>query len=117
MGGGEIARGTFASSGFPECIEYRSHFLDISANDRIIHTYELLLDGICRSQSLARVDLAQADRDTLLTYTEDYIFLVRTGDGSADIAEREGGMRLMLNGLQAVCEATRSRSRPAMSPE
>jgi uncharacterized protein YndB with AHSA1/START domain len=58
VGGREIARGTFAPSGVPERIEYRSQFLDIVLDQRIVFMYELLLDGRLRSVSLVTVELA-----------------------------------------------------------
>lgn len=103
-GGGERARGTFAPSGVPEQIEYRSWFHDIVANERIVYTYELLLDGVRRSVSLVTVELAPDGDGTRLTYTEQYVFTALTGDGRADMGEREGGTRLQLNGLAAVVE-------------
>jgi uncharacterized protein YndB with AHSA1/START domain len=105
VGGGEIACGTFApAGGVPEHIEYRSRFLDIAADERIVFTYELLLDGRRRSVSLVTVELAADGDGTLMTYTEQYVFVALTGDGRADVAEREGGTRLQLNGLIAVVE-------------
>ena len=105
VGGGEIARGTYAPAGVPEHIEYRSRFFDIAADERIVYTYELLLDGRRRSVSLVTVELAADAGGTLLTYTEQYVFVALTGDGHADIGEREGGTRLQLNGLIAVVES------------
>ena len=108
VGGGEIARGTFAPVSFPEPehIEYRSRFLDIVADERIVYTYELLLDGRRRSVSLVTVELTPDAGGTLMTYTEQYVFVAFTGNGSADVSERVGGTRLQLNGLIAVVEGS-----------
>jgi uncharacterized protein YndB with AHSA1/START domain len=57
IGGGEIASGTFAAAGVPELIEYRSTFLDIKLDERIVYVYELLLDGR-RSVLLITVELS-----------------------------------------------------------
>src|SRR5215472_403038 len=71
IGGGEIASGTFAVADVPELIEYRSTFLDIQPDERIVYVYELLLDGRRRSISLVTVELApDAGAETELTYTE-----------------------------------------------
>jgi uncharacterized protein YndB with AHSA1/START domain len=104
VGGSELARGTVAPSGVPETIEYHSRFVDIVAAERIVFTYEVIVDGRRRSVSLATVELVPEAGGTRLTYTEHYVFLVVTADGRADVAERENGMRLQLNGLPAVLE-------------
>jgi uncharacterized protein YndB with AHSA1/START domain len=102
VGGGEVARATFAAAGVQERLEYRSRFVDIVANERIVYTYEVIVDDLRRSVSLATVELAPEAAGTLLTYTEHYVFLRLTGDGHADVAERETGMRLQFNGLPSV---------------
>jgi uncharacterized protein YndB with AHSA1/START domain len=106
VGGGEIARGIFTPVDAPEHIEYRSRFLDIITNERIVYAYELLLDGRRRSVSLASIELASDGTGTLIKLTEQYAFLSYTGDGHDDIAERKGGTQLQLNGLSAVIEGT-----------
>lgn len=107
-GGGEVARGTFAASGVPERIEYRSHFFDIVPAERIVYAYETAVDGRRLAVSLATVELAPEPGGTHLTYTEHYALVAFQGDGSADVAERQGGLRLQLNGLQAVVEGSRA---------
>lgn len=102
VGGGELARGRFAPSGVPETVEYRSHFSDIVPDERIVYTSELRLNGGLRSVSLSSVELSDGTDGTRLTYTEHYVFVALTGDGSADRAHQEGGTRLQLNGLEAV---------------
>ena len=109
-GGGEVARGTFAPAGVPEHVEYRSQFFDIAAPQRIVYAYEVILDGRRRSVSLATVELAPEAGGTRLTYTEHYVFVAYSGDGSADVGERKGGMRLQLNGLQSVVEGSAATS-------
>ncbi|HEY3063486.1 MAG TPA: SRPBCC domain-containing protein [Chloroflexota bacterium] len=109
LGGREISRGTFAPSGVPELVEYRSQFLDIVADERIVYVYELLLDGRRRSISLVTVDLSPQDAGTRLKYTEQFAFVAYTGDGRDDRGEREGGTRLRLNALASVVEETHRR--------
>ncbi|KAA5832695.1 SRPBCC domain-containing protein [Saccharopolyspora hirsuta] len=104
-GGGETTSGPLAVGGVVEHVEYRSRFLDIVPAQRIVLTSELVLDGLRRSLSLVTVELSPHADGTRLVYTEQFVFVVLTGDGSADIAEREGSTRLMLNGLAAVVEA------------
>ncbi|WP_261565202.1 SRPBCC domain-containing protein [Frankia gtarii] len=101
VSGCEIARGTFAPSGVPEQIEYRSEFLDIVPDERIVFTYTIMLDGHRRSVSLVTVELAAEGSGTRVTRTEQYVFLVLTGDGQVDVAHLEGSMRLQFNGLES----------------
>ncbi len=104
VGGGEVVRGRFAAAGVSETIEYRSRFSEIVPDEHIVFTYEVVLDGHLRSVSLASVEFAPEAGGTLLTYTEQYVFVAFTADEWADRAEREQGMRLQLNGLQAVVD-------------
>jgi uncharacterized protein YndB with AHSA1/START domain len=101
VGGHERNGATFAVSGTPEHIEYRSHFLDIQTDERIVSASSLIIDGILRSTSLVTVELAPRDGETRLTYTEQYALLAYDGAGDAAAAEREGGTKLLLNGLTA----------------
>ncbi len=104
VGGHEIMRGTFAAAGPPEQVEYRSQFFDIVTDERIVFVFEQFLNGLRRSVSLATVELAPDTGGTCLTYTESFVFVVLTGDGSADVAERQGGTRLLFNRLHYVIE-------------
>jgi len=99
VGGQEMARGAFAPAGVREHIEYRSQFLDIVADQRIVFSYELTLDGRPRWASLVTAELFPDDRGTHLSRTEQYAFLAYTGDGSQDVAHLKGSARLQLNGL------------------
>src|SRR5437868_6857215 len=40
VGGGEVARGSFAPAGVSETIEYRSRFSEIVPDERLVFTYE-----------------------------------------------------------------------------
>ncbi|MGH9210501.1 MAG: hypothetical protein ACRD2C_07430 [Acidimicrobiales bacterium] len=51
------------------------------------------------------VELAAEPSGTRLTYTEQYVFLAPSGEGSPDVAEREGGLRLLLHRLASVVGA------------
>ncbi len=106
VGGHEVLRGSLVPAGVPEHVEYRSQFLDIVADQRIVYVYELLVDGRKRSVSLVTVELMPADSATRLTFTEQYVFVALTGDGRADVAEREGGTRLRLNSLAGIVART-----------
>jgi uncharacterized protein YndB with AHSA1/START domain len=99
LGGHELARGTVEAAGVTEHIEVRAQFLDIVDQQRIVYVQELVLDGHRRSVSLVTVELRPDGSGTQLIYTEQYVFLLLTGDGSDDVAERKGGTRLLMNGL------------------
>jgi uncharacterized protein YndB with AHSA1/START domain len=101
VGGHELVRGTVAVGGPAERIEVRAHVLDVVVRQRIVYAQELLLDGRRRSVSLVTIELRPHGERTGLQYTEQYVFLQLTGDGSSDVAERKGGTRLLMNGLIA----------------
>jgi uncharacterized protein YndB with AHSA1/START domain len=101
VGGSERAGGTFTPVDVPERIEYRSQFLDIETDERILFVYEVLLDGRRRTVSLVTVELVSDGDGTLLTYTEQYTLLNVVGDGRTDVAHLEGSLPLLLNGLTA----------------
>jgi hypothetical protein len=73
--------------------------------ERLVFTTELLIDDRRRSVSLVTVQFSPQAGATLVTYTEQYAFLDVVGDGSAEIAEREGGTRLLLSRLRAAVTA------------
>ncbi|MBM9509462.1 SRPBCC domain-containing protein [Streptomyces sp. KK5PA1] len=98
VGGTEVARSTFAVADVTEHLEYRSRFIDIVPGERIVLSYEFLLDAVRRWVSLVTVELTPAPTGTLLTWTEQYTYLVLTADGN-DTAHLQGGTRLLLNGL------------------
>jgi uncharacterized protein YndB with AHSA1/START domain len=100
VGGEEVACGRVAT----EQIEYRSRFIDIVVNERIVFAYELALDGRLRTISLVTVELAAGVSDTRVTHTEQYVLLGFSGDGRDDVAHLEGGVRLLFNGLRPVVE-------------
>ena len=105
--GGEVAGSTFASARVREHLEYRSHFLDIVPGERIVLAYEFLLDGRRRWVSLVTIEFAAEAGGTRLSWTEQYAFLLMTGDGRQDVAHLRGGTRLQLNALAAVVEPPR----------
>jgi uncharacterized protein YndB with AHSA1/START domain len=102
LGGSEVAFATLAPAGTAERLAYRSLFLDIVPDERIVFTYELVVDGRRRSVSLVTVEFAPDDGGTRLTRTEQYALLAVEGDGRNEVAHLEGGTRLQLNGLVAL---------------
>ena len=104
VGGGESASSTFAPAGVEERLDYCSRFLDIVVDERIVLAYEFSLDGQRRWVSLVTVEFGPDGGGARLTWTEQYAFLVLTGDGHQDVAHLQGGVRLQLNGLAAAVE-------------
>ncbi|MEU1013946.1 SRPBCC domain-containing protein [Streptomyces sp. NPDC005890] len=109
VGGEETARNVFVSGDTEEHLAYRSRFLDIAPDTRIVHVYEAEVDGTRRWISLVTVELVDRPVGSRLTWTEQYTWLVPTGDGSQDTAHLRGGTRLRLNGLSAVVDPNRHR--------
>ncbi|WP_078862237.1 SRPBCC domain-containing protein, partial [Streptomyces sp. NRRL F-5123] len=90
VGGGESARNVFVSGDIEERLAYRSRFLDIVPDTRIVHAYGTEVDGLRRWASLVTVELSDAPGGSRLTWTEQYTYLVWTGDGAQDIAHLRG---------------------------
>ncbi|WP_078894645.1 SRPBCC domain-containing protein [Streptomyces sp. NRRL S-1022] len=107
VGGGETAGNVFVSGDTEEHLAYRSRFLDIVPDTRILYVYEAEVDGTRRWVSLVTVELAGRPDGSRLTWTEQYTWLVPTGDGSQDTAHLRGGTRLLLNGLAATVDPAR----------
>lgn len=108
VGGGETARATFTVlDAAPERLEYRSRYLDIVENRRIVFGYESVVDGVLRWTALVTVLLAGDSTSTRLEWTEQVAFLARTGDGSADLPHLRGATTLRLNALAAALDTPR----------
>lgn len=107
--GGEDARSTFAvPDSAPEQLHYKSRYLDLVENRRIVFAYESVIDDVLRWASLVTVLIADdEDGHSVVTWTEQVAFLTRTGDGSADLPHLRGGTALRLNGLAAALRPTR----------
>ena len=102
VGGHEIATGVSTAAGKAERLEYRSTFLDLTAGERLVFCYEVIVDDRRRWVSLVTVELARRDGGTRLTHTEQYALLAYAGDGAHDVGHLRGGTRLQFNGLAAV---------------
>ncbi|MFJ7147615.1 SRPBCC domain-containing protein [Streptomyces sp. NPDC100445] len=109
VGGGETARNVFVNGDTEERLAYRSRFLDIVPDNRILYVYEAEVDGSRRWVSLVTVELADDPTGSRLTWTEKFTWLVPTGDGTQDLAHLRGGTRLQLNGLSAAVDPDRHR--------
>ncbi|MFB7252528.1 SRPBCC domain-containing protein [Microbacterium sp. NPDC056234] len=100
VGGGEDARSTFVMpDGASERIRNRSRYLDIVPDQRIVFSYEAIVDDVVRWVSLVTVmftDGIPAGSDVV--WREQVAFLVQSGDG-ADLPHLRTGTALRLNGL------------------
>ena len=94
VGGWESHRGTL-----PDGREYayEARFWDIVPGQRIVYTYDMLLDGIRISVSVATAEFKPERDGTRLVFTEQGAFL----DGIDDPAQREHGTKLLLDSLGA----------------
>ena len=102
IGSGESADSFFTlPNGRRELLAYRSTYLDIVEDARLVFTYTSAINGVVRWAALATVLLADEGDSTMLTWTEQVAFLVRSGDGSADLPHLRGATTLRLNGLAA----------------
>ncbi|MEU7638951.1 SRPBCC domain-containing protein [Streptomyces sp. NPDC039016] len=110
VGGGETARNLFVSGDIQERLEYRSRFVDLVPARRLVYVYEAHVDGVRRWVSLVTIELTAQDDGTRLDWTEQYTYLVLSGDGMQDTAHLRGGTRLILNGLATVVDPERYRA-------
>jgi uncharacterized protein YndB with AHSA1/START domain len=114
VGGGEHAQSTFkVLDSAPERLEYRSRYIQIVADQRIVFVYESSVDDVLRWTSLTTVLLTEDAGATSLDWTEQVAFLTGTGDGSADLPHLRGATLLRLNGLAAALKPSSSLRRPS----
>ncbi len=71
-------------------------YLDVIANERLIYAYEMRLDGVKISASLASLTFAPDPRGAHLTLTEQGAFL----DGYDDAGNREKGTQALLDAVE-----------------
>ncbi|MFN2564937.1 MAG: SRPBCC family protein [Gemmatimonadaceae bacterium] len=85
---------------------YEARYHDIVPNERIVSSYDIYMDEMRISVSLATVELKPAGAGTRLVYTEQGVFL----DGCDVPAQREHGTRELLDALDAElrCEPARA---------
>ena len=92
VGGHELHRGIDPNG---NAYTFRAVYQDIVEPERILYTYEMLLDETRISVSVATVELRPDGDGTLLVYTEQTAFL----DGHDTPAQRQGGMGALLDAL------------------
>lgn len=76
---------------------YYAVYQDIVPDQRIVSTYQMHMDEVRTSVSLATVEFIPDGTGTRLIYTEQGVFL----DGHDNPAERERGTRVLLDHLEA----------------
>jgi uncharacterized protein YndB with AHSA1/START domain len=104
VGGWERGRGML-----PDGREYafQALYRDIVPGRRIVYTYDMLLDGIRISVSLATAEFKPEGDGTRLVFTEQGAFL----DGHEVPAQREQGMGSLLDSLGRWLQSSRSGGR------
>jgi uncharacterized protein YndB with AHSA1/START domain len=94
VGGREVSSG--GPPGGPVQV-FRCQYQDIVPDQRIVFTYDMLLDDVRISVSLTTVELEATGSGTRLTFTEQGVYL----DGYDDAGEREHGAGELLDQLGA----------------
>jgi uncharacterized protein YndB with AHSA1/START domain len=85
--------------------EMRATYHDIVVNERIVYTYEMLLDGKRMSVSLSTLEFEPDGDGTLLSLTEQGVYFTGTReDDQAQVAERKQGASGLLDALRAYVE-------------
>ena len=78
--------------------EFRAQYFDIKPDARIIYTYEMMLDGVKISASLATIQFEQQGNGTRMVLTEQHAFV----DGYEDNGSRLHGTNALIDQLAAV---------------
>jgi uncharacterized protein YndB with AHSA1/START domain len=91
VGGRESSSGEIQGKPFT----FDALYQDIVPNERIIYSYEMVIDNARLSVSLATIELKPTGGGTRLVLTEQGAFL----DGLDDPAQREGGTKMLLDAL------------------
>ncbi len=94
IGGREKLKGRWKNG---TVTDYEGFYYDIIENERIVYTYEMHLNDKKISVSLSTVELRPAGSGTLLTYTEQDVFL----DEFEDNGSREHGTLELFDRLGA----------------
>jgi uncharacterized protein YndB with AHSA1/START domain len=94
VGGCEVSRG-----GPRDGPEHRfdARYYDILPEERIVFAYDMTVDGVRISVSLATIELRPSGSETQLVFTEQDAFL----DGYDSVFERERGTAELLDNLDA----------------
>jgi uncharacterized protein YndB with AHSA1/START domain len=78
--------------------EFQAQYFDIVPDRRIVYVYEMRLNGVKISVSLATIGFEESRGGTKLTVTEQHAFL----DGYQDDGSREKGTNVLMDQLAAL---------------
>jgi uncharacterized protein YndB with AHSA1/START domain len=93
VGGRDVAEGTFHNG---PVSRYVATYADIVEQVRIVTTYDMWLDGVHMSTSIASFELEPVDDGTRFTHVEHGVFFDQF---EADAPRREDGSRGLLDSL------------------
>jgi len=93
VGGRDVAEGKFHDG---PVTRYEATYTDIVEHDRIVTTYDMWLDGVHMSTSIATLEFEPLDDGTRYTHAEYGVFFDRFW---ADGAGRESGTRGLVEAL------------------
>ncbi|AGL20059.1 SRPBCC domain-containing protein [Actinoplanes sp. N902-109] len=93
VGGRDVAEGKFHDG---PVSRYEATYTDIVEHVRIVTTYDMWLDGIHMSTSVASLEFEPIDRGTRFTHVEHGVFFDQFRTGGPD---RETGSRGLLDAL------------------
>jgi uncharacterized protein YndB with AHSA1/START domain len=94
IGGSERLIGEFSNG---RVSDYWAHYHDIVADKRIVYSYEMQVDGVRISVSLATVEFFATPKGTRMLLTEQDVFL----DGYDNAGQRAHGTRALIEQLAA----------------
>jgi uncharacterized protein YndB with AHSA1/START domain len=95
VGGRDVAEGKFHDG---PVTRYEATYTDIVEHNRIVTTYDMWLDGVHMSTSVASLEFEPTDDGTRFTHVEDGVFFDQFW---ADAPSREAGSRGLLDALGA----------------
>jgi uncharacterized protein YndB with AHSA1/START domain len=93
VGGHDVAEGTFHNG---PTSRYEASYTDIVEHVRIVTTYDMWLDGVHTSTSVASLEFESTDEGTRFTHVEHGVFFDQF---CADGRVRENGTRGLLSAL------------------
>jgi uncharacterized protein YndB with AHSA1/START domain len=103
VGGNDRLKGTWEGAGRPWRVsDFTATYFDIVPDTRIVYVYEMTMDGVKISTSLATVQFEASGKGARLTVTEQGAFL----DGYDDSGSREEGVGAQLDMLGEVLTRT-----------
>jgi uncharacterized protein YndB with AHSA1/START domain len=94
-GGAEVLEGRFIQTGMVSLYEGRIHLIE--PNERLVLTYDMHVNGAYHSVSLASLALKPQGAGTLLTYTEQIVFV----DGKDGTDARRSGTEALFDRIAA----------------